>query len=168
MFLEIAKGLGLTFRHIFKPVFTLQYPDEKWEMPRGYRGLHRLMRWEDGKERCVGCKLCSAICPAMCIYVESAENTPENQVSKGERYASIYEINELRCIYCGYCEEACPVGAIVLYNDYEFSKDSREKFFYTKEDLLVKSNREIPELYERYSEEELLKYVDTWLPTADR
>ncbi|MFQ5896352.1 MAG: NADH-quinone oxidoreductase subunit NuoI [Nitrospinota bacterium] len=156
---EVVKGLALTLKHAFRRPVTIQYPDERDEMPRGYRGLHKLLRWEDGLERCVGCKLCAAACPADCIYVESAENTPERRVSKGERYASVYEINELRCIYCGFCEEACPVGAVVLGGEYEYSAESREEFLYTREDLLVKSPRDYPELHARYDERKLLTYV---------
>lgn len=156
---EICKGLWLTLKHAFKRRVTLQYPDEKEEMPKGYRGLHKLLLWEDGLERCVGCKLCSAACPVDCIFVESEENDSAHPTSKGERFARIYEINELRCIFCGYCEEACPVGAIVLGNEYEFCQDDRDKFLYTKNDLLVKTPDEVPELQHRYDEKKLLTYV---------
>ncbi len=156
---EVVQGLWVTIKHSFRRRETLQYPEEKEEMPLGYRGLHKLLRWEDGLERCVGCKLCSAACPVDCIYVESAENDPLEPTSKGERYASIYEINELRCIFCGYCEEACPVGAVVLGNQYEFCEDARDKFIYEKGDLIVESTDDVPELKARYSEQKLLKYV---------
>ena len=159
MFAAIFRGLWLTLKHSWKSRETVQYPEQKEIMPKRYRGLHKLLRWEDGLERCVGCKLCSAACPVDCIYVESEENESNSPVSKGERYASIYEINELRCIFCGYCEEACPVGAIVLSNEYEFCADDRNKFLYEKEDFLVDRNEDYPELKNRYPEEKLLTYL---------
>ena len=127
----ILKGLYTTFIHLFRKPITVDYPVKKEPMKPRYRGLHFLERYEDGTERCVCCGLCAAACPADCIYMEPAEN------ERGERYAKVYEINELRCIFCGYCEEACPEEAIFLGREYEFSADDRNKFIYTKEDLLV-------------------------------
>ncbi|HJP14046.1 MAG: NADH-quinone oxidoreductase subunit I [Nitrospinota bacterium] len=156
---EVFRGLWVTIKHSVRARETVQYPEVREELPPGYRGLHKLLLWEDGLERCVGCKLCAAACPVECIFVESGENNPARPVSKGERYARVYEINELRCIFCGYCEEACPVGAIVLGEEYEFCADSRQKFIYGKRDLLVKRPDEIPELQRRYNEKKLLTYV---------
>lgn len=156
---EIIRGLWVTIKHSLKNRETVQYPDVKEELPLNYRGLHKLLLWEDGLERCVGCKLCAAACPVDCIFVESEENDPASPVSKGERYAKVYEINELRCIFCGYCEEACPVGAVVLGNEYEFCADDRGKFIYGRDDLLVKRPDEVPELQTRYDERKLLTYV---------
>jgi len=155
----VIRGLWVTIKHSFKNRETVQYPEVKEVLPAGYRGLHKLLLWEDGLERCVGCKLCAAACPVDCIFVESEENEAARPVSKGERYASIYEINELRCIFCGYCEEACPVGAIVLGSEYEFCADDRGKFIYEKGDLLVSRPDEVPELQTRYDERKLLTYV---------
>ena len=129
-------GLGVTFRHLWKPKTTQQYPEVKRTMPERYRGRHFLNRDENGLERCVGCSLCSSNCPVGCIHVVAAENTEENRVSPGERYAAVYEINLLRCIYCGYCEEACPVDAVVLREHYELADYDRNSFVLTKEKLL--------------------------------
>ena len=100
----------------------IQYPEEKTPVYPRFRGRHKLHRFEDtGLEKCVGCSLCAAACPAECIRVVAAENTPDNQVSAGERYAAVYEINMTRCIFCGYCEVACPFDAITMGNDYELA-----------------------------------------------
>ena len=105
---------------------TIQYPEEKVPVYPRFRGRHRLHRFEDtGLEKCVGCSLCAAACPADCIRVVAAENTPENRVSAGERYAAVYEINLARCIFCGYCEIACPFDAITMGNDFEMSDYDR-------------------------------------------
>ena len=99
---------------------------------------------ENGLEKCVGCSLCAAACPADCIRVVAAENTPDNRVSAGERYARIYEINMSRCIFCGYCELACPFDAITLGNEYEISEYSRDDLIYTKDMLLAEPMKRIP------------------------
>jgi len=99
--------------------------------------VHELKRYEDGLERCIGCALCAAACPADAIFVEAADNTDAERFSPGERYARVYEINMIRCIFCGYCEDACPTNAIVLENEYELSGPTREELIHTKEVLLV-------------------------------
>ena len=111
---DTLKGFGVTFKQIFKKPLTMQYPEHKRPVYPRFRGRHRLWRHENGLEKCVGCSLCAAACPADCIRVVADENTPENRVSPGERYARIYEINMSRCIFCGYCELACPFDAITL------------------------------------------------------
>ena len=110
-----------------------------------FRGRHRLWRFENGLEKCVGCSLCAAACPADCIRVVAEENTPENRVSAGERYARIYEINMSRCIFCGYCEDACPFDAITLEGEYELSEYDRGRdLIYTKEMLLAPHPKPVP------------------------
>ena len=146
------KGFGVTFRQIFKKPITQQYPEYKRPVYPRFRGRHRLWRAENGLEKCVGCSLCAAACPADCIRVVAAENTPDNRVSAGERYARIYEINLSRCIFCGYCELACPFDAITLGNEFEISEYSRDDLIYTKDMLLAAPIKRVPvadpELYD--------------------
>ena len=142
--LGTAKGFGVTFRQIFNKPITQEYPEFKRPVYPRFRGRHRLHVHENGLEKCVGCSLCAAACPADCIRVVPAENTPDNRVSAGERYARIYEINMSRCIFCGYCELACPFDAITLGNEYEISEYSRDDLIYTKDILLAEPMKKIP------------------------
>jgi NADH-quinone oxidoreductase subunit I len=134
---EFFRGLGMTFRSMFEKPVTIQYPEDKRPVHTRFKGRHELKRYENGLEKCIGCSLCSAACPADAIFVEAAENTDDERYSPGERYAKVYEINMLRCIFCGYCEDACPTEAIVLGDNYELSFTSRRDAIYTKEMLLV-------------------------------
>ena len=136
MFTEIFRGLATTFREMFSSPVTIQYPEVKRPVYSRFKGRHVLKRYDNGLEKCIGCSLCEAACPADAIFVESAENTDERRFSPGERYASTYEINMLRCIFCGYCEDACPTEAIVLGDNYELSFTDRRGAIYTKEMLL--------------------------------
>lgn len=138
MFLDFIKGFKITIAHIFKKPVTFEYPEVKRdaEMPPWFRGRHRLQRYENGLERCVGCALCAASCPPEAIYLEAKENDPENPTSAGERYSEIYTIHQLRCIWCGFCEEACPEDAIVMGPDYELANYEREQFICKKQDML--------------------------------
>ena len=133
---ELVRGLGTTLKMMFDRPVTIEYPEEKRQVRPRFRGRHILRRYENGLERCIGCSLCAAACPADAIFVEADENTDERRFSPGERYASTYEINMIRCIFCGYCEDACPTEAIVLGDNYELSLYDRRSSIYTKEMLL--------------------------------
>ncbi len=131
------KGFGVTLKQVFQKPITQQYPEFKRPVYPRFRGRHRLWTYENGLEKCVGCSLCAAACPADCIRVVAAENGPGNRVSAGERYAAVYEINLSRCIFCGYCEIACPFDAITMGHDYEMSDYDRGDLIFTKEMLLA-------------------------------
>jgi NADH-quinone oxidoreductase subunit I len=133
---ELWKGLWTVLKMMFERPVTFQYPEEKREVRQRFRGRHVLKRYDNGLEKCIGCSLCAAACPADAIFVEASENTDERRFSPGERYASTYEINMIRCIFCGYCEDACPTEAIVLGDNYELSFFDRRSAIYTKEMLL--------------------------------
>ncbi|MGO9754883.1 MAG: NADH-quinone oxidoreductase subunit NuoI [Solirubrobacteraceae bacterium] len=147
---ETLRGLKTTFMRVVEGPHTIQYPEQKTPVYPRFRGRHKLHRFETsdparpGLEKCVGCSLCAAACPADCIRVVAAENTPENRVSAGERYAAVYEINLSRCIFCGYCEIACPFDAITMGHDYEMSDYTRSDLIFTKEMLLSESIERTP------------------------
>src|SRR5256714_10359388 len=130
-------GFRVTFKQIFEPKVTTEYPHVKHEKPKRVHGRHVLNRYEDGMEKCIGCELCAGVCPARCIYVRGADNPVDAPVSPGERYGFVYEINYLRCIHCDLCVEACPTEAITETKLFEFSFTTRRDAIYTKAELLV-------------------------------
>ncbi|HWQ80821.1 MAG TPA: NADH-quinone oxidoreductase subunit NuoI [Ignavibacteria bacterium] len=129
---QIAKGLALTLQQVFRPKFTRQYPEEKWDAPASFRGRPVLVQEDNGVERCVACGLCSRVCPALAIEVQASETELEK-----ERYPEKFEINMVRCIFCGFCEEVCPEEAIVMSNEYELVFTSQNEAVFGKDKLLV-------------------------------
>jgi len=133
----IAKGMGVTLREMMNPVITDDYPDAPPVFQERYRGLHVLQRDDNGLEKCVACFLCSAACPVQCIYIEAADNTEQERISGGERYAAVYNIDYSRCIFCGYCVEACPTDAITHGHGFELASYNTSTLIYRKEQLLA-------------------------------
>lgn len=134
--LALGKGLSITFKNMLQKPVTINYPENRRVFPGRTRGRHVLHRYEEGLERCVGCLLCQGTCPAGAIYIEPAENTPDNKVSAGERYAKVFDVDLLRCIYCGHCELACPTNAITLENNTAIAGYNRQSLLIHKEELL--------------------------------
>ncbi len=128
---ELLKGLSVTGRHTFSRKITVQYPEEKTPQSYRFRGLHALRRYPNGEERCIACKLCEAVCPAMAITIESAQR------DDGSRRTTRYDIDLNKCIFCGFCEEACPVDAIVETRVYEYHGESQADLYFTKPMLLA-------------------------------
>jgi NADH-quinone oxidoreductase subunit I len=135
LLLELLKGMVLTGRHLFRRKITIQYPEEKTPMSPRFRGLHALRRYPNGEERCIACKLCEAVCPALAITIES------EQRSDGTRRTTRYDIDLTKCIFCGLCEESCPVDSIVETNILEYHGEKRGDLYYTKEMLLAVGDR---------------------------
>ncbi len=131
LLIELFQGLAVTGRHLFVRKITVQFPEEKTPQSNRFRGLHALRRYPNGEERCIACKLCEAVCPAMAITIESAER------DDGSRRTTRYDIDLIKCIYCGFCEEACPVDAIVMTRIFEYHGESRGDLYYTKQMLLA-------------------------------
>ena len=135
LLVELAKGLWVTRRYLFTRKITVQYPEEKTPMSPRFRGLHALRRYPNGEERCIACKLCEAICPALAITIEAEPR------EDGSRRTTRYDIDMTKCIYCGYCQEACPVDAIVEGPNFEFATETHEELLYDKEKLLANGDR---------------------------
>ena len=132
---ELVKGLALTGKHAFRRKITVQYPEEKTPMSPRFRGLHALRRYPNGEERCIACKLCEAVCPALAITIESAQR------ADGTRRTTRYDIDLTKCIFCGFCEESCPVDSIVETHIFEYHGEQRGDLYFTKEMLLAVGDR---------------------------
>jgi len=143
LLVELVRGLGLTFRYMFKPPVTVNYPFEKGPLSPRFRGEHALRRYPNGEERCIACKLCEAVCPALAITIEAEPR------EDGSRRTTRYDIDMTKCIYCGFCQEACPVDAIVEGANFEFAAETREELFYDKDKLLANGDRWEAELAQR-------------------
>ena len=135
LFTEMLRGLWITLENFFRPPYTIQYPFEKGPVSPRFRGEHALRRYPTGEERCIACKLCEAICPALAITIESEPR------ADGARRTTRYDIDMTKCIYCGFCQEACPVDAIVDTQAMEFATETREELLYNKEKLLANGDR---------------------------
>ena len=138
--LELLRGLRVTGSYLGRRKFTVQYPEERTPQSPRFRGLHALRRYPNGEERCIACKLCEAVCPALAITIES-EQRPD-----GTRRTTRYDIDLFKCIYCGFCEEACPTDAIVMTREIEFHMEARHESIATKEMLLAIGDRKEAEI----------------------
>ncbi len=143
LLLELFQGLGLTLKYLFKPKYTLMYPMEKIPQSPRFRGVHALRRYPNGEERCIACKLCEAVCPALAITIDS------EQRADGTRRTTRYDIDLFKCIYCGFCEESCPVDSIVETHIHEYHFDRRGQNIVTKSQLLAIGDRLEAEIAER-------------------
>jgi NADH-quinone oxidoreductase subunit I len=132
---ELLQGLSLTFRYMFKPSVTINYPYEKGPLSTRFRGEHALRRYPNGEERCIACKLCEAICPAQAITIEAEPR------DDGSRRARRYDLDMTKCIFCGLCQEACPVDAIVEGPNFEYATETRAELMYNKQKLLANGDR---------------------------
>lgn len=128
---ELLLGLKLTGRYLFAKKITVQYPEEKTPQSPRFRGLHALRRYPNGEERCIGCKLCEAVCPALAITIETEPR------DDGTRRTTRYDIDLFKCIYCGFCEESCPVDSIVETRIFDYHFENRGENIMTKEKLLA-------------------------------
>ena len=141
--LEMLRGMGLTFRYMLKPKYTLMYPMEKTPQSPRFRGLHALRRYPNGEERCIACKLCEAVCPALAITIDS------EQRADNTRRTTRYDIDLFKCIYCGFCEESCPVDSIVETHIHEYHFENRGENIVNKQQLLAIGDRLEAEIAER-------------------
>jgi len=143
LLVELMQGLGLTLKYLFRPKYTLMYPMEKTPQSPRFRGLHALRRYANGEERCIACKLCEAVCPALAITIDS------EQRADGTRRTTRYDIDLFKCIFCGFCEESCPVDSIVETHIHEYHFDKRGQNIATKPQLLALGDLLEPEIAAR-------------------
>lgn len=143
MLVELFKGLRITGKYFFARKITVQFPEEKTPLSPRFRGLHALRRYENGEERCIACKLCEAVCPALAITIES------DQRADGTRRTTRYDIDLTKCIFCGFCEESCPVDSIVETHILEYHGEKRGDLYFTKDMLLAVGDRYEAEIAER-------------------
>ena len=143
LLLELFQGLWLTLKYLFKPKYTLMYPMEKTPQSPRFRGVHALRRYPNGEERCIACKLCEAVCPALAITIDSERR------EDGTRRTTRYDIDLFKCIFCGFCEESCPVDSIVETHVHEYHFDLRGQNVLIKQQLLAIGDRLEPEIAER-------------------
>ena len=135
MLWELLLGLRITGRYLFAKKITVQYPEERTPLSHRFRGLHALRRYPNGEERCIACKLCEAVCPALAITIESEAR------EDGTRRTTRYDIDLFKCIFCGFCEEACPVDSIVETRTFDYHFEKRGEHIMTKEKLLAHGDR---------------------------
>ncbi len=135
LLLELFQGMWLTLKYFFKPKYTVEYPFEKFPQSPRFRGLHALRRYPNGEERCIACKLCEAVCPALAITIDS------EQRADGTRRTTRYDIDLFKCIYCGFCEESCPVDSIVETHIHEYHFEKRGENIVNKSQLLAIGDR---------------------------
>ena len=135
LLIELLQGMWVTLKYLFRPKYTLMYPMEKTPQSPRFRGLHALRRYPNGEERCIACKLCEAVCPALAITIDSEER------ADGTRRTTRYDIDLFKCIYCGFCEESCPVDSIVETHVHEYHFDRRGQNVVTKPQLLALGDR---------------------------
>ncbi len=143
LLLELFKGMAVTGRYLFRRKVTIQFPEEKTPTSPRFRGLHALRRYENGEERCIACKLCEAVCPALAITIESEKR------EDGSRRTTRYDIDLTKCIFCGFCEESCPVDSIVETHVLEYHGEKRGDLYFTKEMLLAVGDRYEDEIARR-------------------
>ncbi len=143
LLLELFAGLWLTTKYFFRPKYTMNYPEEKIPQSPRFRGLHALRRYPNGEERCIACKLCEAVCPALAITIDSAPR------EDGTRRTTRYDIDLFKCIFCGFCEESCPVDSIVETHIHEYHFEKRGENIVTKAQLLAIGDRLEPEIAQR-------------------